>query len=66
MERNDIIVAPETASLQTVFATWQTNHAGGLQQFYDFMTQPSVERERFLAEASKESNFSGSTLTTKI
>ena len=50
MKRNNIIAAPQIADVRRFYEVWHRNHIGGMPAFYDFMTVPSVERDRFLSE----------------
>lgn len=49
METNSIITAPQIDGTHLAYEVWSRSHVGSVKQFLEFMTQPSAEREEFLA-----------------
>lgn len=47
-KQNDIILAPVTSQAAEIYSLWEMNHTGRLTDFYNFMVNPSAERERLL------------------
>ncbi len=48
MKRNQINTAPYLPDFNGVFEKWQSTHRGDRQDFYEFITRPSAERDEFL------------------
>lgn len=45
--------APEITGYSRVFQAWKRTHLGNKEDFYKFLTSPSIEREEFLAGLSR-------------
>ena len=59
MERNNIIAAPQVADVDAAFDRWSENHIGSRNDFYDFLTSPGAERDRFFSDNNTSVNFIG-------
>ncbi len=66
METNGILTAPQINDVAAVYAVWKEDHAGGLGTFYEFMTAPTIERDRFIASLRTTVEFSGQTVSEII
>lgn len=49
MESNNIILSPSVADVTAVYTEWRKCYTGSKNDFYRFMTTPSVDRDRFIA-----------------
>ncbi|MDE5750100.1 MAG: hypothetical protein K2H87_04950 [Duncaniella sp.] len=54
MERNQIVTAPAVVSVSHTYKKWRETHHGSRDDFYRFMTEPSMERTRFVGEVETE------------
>ena len=59
MERNNIIAAPQVADVDAAFARWSESHIGSRKDFYDFLTSPGAERDKFFRQNKSELLFFG-------
>lgn len=66
MESNNILAAPQIANVAAFYQEWRRNHVGGLKVFYEFMTTPTPERDRFLVDMGAVTEFSGAVVTTTL
>ena len=48
MKGNDNIVAPQIPAVESLFQRWALSYPGTMEDFYCFMTTPTVERASFL------------------
>ena len=48
MKQNSIISAPQCKDVESLYKLWRRNHAASREDFYKFLTSPSVERDKFL------------------
>lgn len=60
---NNIVAAPVIADVNTLFDVWKSDNFGTLDDFYAFMTSPSVERDAFLAQRRHEVDFCDTVMT---
>lgn len=65
-KQNDIILAPVTSQAAEIYSLWEMNHTGRLTDFYNFMVNPSAERERFIASLETKLEFTGNFIVTNI
>ncbi len=63
MDSNNIITAPQIKSVDKIYRLWRTGHTGSLRRFYAFMTSPTAERDRFVAECGSEADFDNGILS---
>lgn len=49
MKQNSIISAPQCKDVESLYKLWRQNHAASREDFYRFVTTPSVDRDSFLA-----------------
>ena len=49
-----------------IYSLWEMNHTGRLTDFYNFMVNPSAERERFIASLETKLEFTGNFIVTNI
>ena len=54
MKNNNRTIAPQTENVQDMYTVWQEDNYGTMDQFFEFMTTPSMERALFLAKFQKE------------
>lgn len=66
MESNNILAAPQIADVDAFYTEWRRNHVGSKKAFYEFMTTPSPERDRFLVEMDAVTEFAGAVVTTTL
>ena len=66
MDNNNILAAPQIADVDTFYKEWRRNHVGSRKVFYNFMTTPTPERDRFLVEQGAVTEFSGAVVTTTL
>ena len=66
MESNNILAAPQIADVAAYYQEWRRNHVGSRKVFYEFMTTPTPERDRFLVEKGAITEFSGAVVTTTL
>lgn len=66
MEINKIILAPATTSAGELFAAWQESHVGNMDDFFAFLTTPSVARTAFLFDENIGHTSVGIFITTDI
>lgn len=66
MKTNNIVAAPQIADVNAFYTEWLRNHVGSIEVFYEFMTMPGPERDKFLAEMGAVLDFSGSVLTATL
>lgn len=66
MESESIITAPQVLDTASAYSLWHRTHEGGSDDFYRFMTTPSVERDAFVASAGESVTFNGSVAATMI
>ena len=59
MESNNIIAAPQVKDVGHFYELWKRDHAGGLSSFYEFMTTPTVERDKFISSSYHTVQFNG-------
>lgn len=57
METNSIITAPQTDNMSGLYAKWKSSHSGSIEDFYDFMTTPTTEREEFISSMRENVDF---------
>ncbi len=48
MKTNNIVAAPQVHNVSSAFEIWRATYMGSRKDFYDFMTTPTIERERFI------------------
>lgn len=53
------VSAPEVNGMARAFRIWKRTHLGSKEDFYKFMTSPSVEREEFLSSLYHSPKMSG-------
>lgn len=58
--------AVQIGDVQKAYDVWRMSHIGGRKAFYRFMTTPSVERDEFVALASKRTMMVGQVATVTI
>lgn len=66
MESNNILAAPQIADVDAFYTEWRRNYIGGKKVFYEFMTTPSPERDRFMVEMGAITEFAGAIVTTTL
>lgn len=66
MESNNILAAPQIANAAAFYTEWRRNNVGSLNAFYEFMTTPTPERDRFLIEMGAVTEFAGAVVTTTL
>lgn len=66
MKTDNIVAAPQIADVNAFYTEWLRNHVGGIEVFYEFMTTPGSERDKFLADMGAVTEFSGSVLTATL
>ena len=57
MNNQNNLVAPQIDDIDEVYSLWKNSTGGSRAQFYDFMTTPSVERNRFLMKLDVKNEF---------
>lgn len=62
MEANNITAAPQATNVNALYDVWRETNVGNKEQFYKFLTTPSVERDEFINTQPGEISFSGSIL----
>jgi len=66
MEANNITAAPQAANVNALYDLWRETNAGNMEQFYKFLTTPSIKRNEFINAHSVEITFSGSILMLTV
>lgn len=68
METNNIVTAPQVINAQRLYAGWSTTNDGGLNEFYNLLTNPSASRSAFLSQHREElkTEFNGKVLAVTI
>lgn len=67
MERNNIKAAISLNNFDGCESRWQKSiYNDGTKTFYEFITTPSYERDKFIASMEVEFEISGAVLITKI
>lgn len=47
MNKNNIIAAPSFENASAMLDRWRQTHVGNMAEFYEFMTTPGVDRDKF-------------------
>ena len=58
-KKNSFILAPSTVQVTKMYNLWKEDHTGTLMDFYKFITEPTVQRARFLSGLECQSEFNG-------
>ena len=58
MKHNNIVIAPGCSNTSGLYESWKVYNFGTEDQFYEFLTTPSMERTVFLAEHTVNSTVS--------
>lgn len=58
MKSNNVVAAPMSASVGSLFEKWTISNPGTVRDFYKFLTEPSVQRSEFLATKTPYIRFS--------
>lgn len=64
-KQNNIVLAPCTTQVTELYNLWKENHSGRLTDFYKFMVNPSVARDRFISSLEAQHELIGSFIVTK-
>lgn len=66
METDNVVTAPQIADIAACYGKWRQTHNGSLDYFVKFMTEPTVERDRFVDSSDPTIKFNGSVLATTV
>ena len=66
MENNNICTAPEIVDVDALFETWHNTRPGNRADFFRFMTTPSTERDKFIAEQGIEFRSEGAAIVVIV
>ncbi len=61
----NIISAPQSDSIPSLYSDWSADHDGNLSDFFSFLTTPSVERTQWLKARTRNVSFDGPYCLTK-
>lgn len=54
MESNSIVTAPMISDVDSLYDYWRQMYYGSKSSFYEFMTVPSIDRDRFMSACSMD------------
>lgn len=57
MEKSNILTAPQVPRFSQLYDKWKGTHIGSSDDFYRFMTVPSVSRDTFVRSLGVELSF---------
>lgn len=65
-KQNNILLAFTSVQVTELYDKWKNTYTGTLEDFYNFMVYPSIERERFVACLTIENELIGSFIATNL
>ncbi len=65
-KQNNVLLAFSSVQVTELYDRWKNNYSGTLEDFYNFMVYPSLERERFVTSLSSEHELTGSFIATNL
>lgn len=66
MKKDYQTAAVQIADVEAVYQLWRRTHTGGKSAFYDFMTEPSFERDEFVNGMRSTIELHGHTIAKTI
>lgn len=66
MESENTITAPQIFDTTSLYGIWRKRYRGSVDDFYRFMTAPSVGRDQFVTIVGETITFNGTVASTMI